>query len=524
MKQSDLNHLRRLLGWVRCDIGQDPAGQQQTMIDIAGKLPIDSIDADAKARLVEGYRRAEAVPVYVRDAVKALEKALTAVGRDPGVVAPRATAETRANTGFDPGAGAGREPVLDDVQIERGLAEIGVYVWGQRGEDWLAGVEYLARLLRAGEACPAVVPLQNHPDATAWPVACRNTPAAPPTLRRDDTGGADAARRSAAAHDSPEVQIDRASAGQAESRRPAKNLQVMQEALRLMPSDEARRVAREAEAVSGKVTPDQYVLSGAIEVIARLRAPVADERAALADLLDYVDSNTCIHESTHRGGAIWTICDGCGAKWADDEGGFVPHQDAPAVAAARAALASAPDTAKETADKILRERMAPISEALGLDVMLASVLKDGFHIITFDAGALVYSIGADGTAMLRVSFNCPHAPDTLTADQVRIISQAASEIQPTPQPAGATVAQEAQQCVACEGRPSGDNIPCAVCGRNAAPHAIADNVRDAALEACRLVVERFGPTEQDYIFSKRMAIQKCRAVYAAAQAEQGERQ
>lgn len=278
MKQSDLNHLRRLLGWVRCDIGQDPAGQQQTMIDIAGKLGADSIDADAKARLVEGYRRAEAVPVYVRDAVKALEKALTAVGRDPGVVAPRATAENRANTGFDPGAGAGREPVLDDVQIERGLAEIGVYVWGQRGEDWLAGVEYLARLLRAGEACPAVVPLQNHPDATAWPVACRNTPAAPPTLRRDDTGGADAARRSAAAHDSPEVQIDRASAGQAESRRAAKNLQVMQEALRLMPSDEARRVAREAEAVSGKVTPDQYVLSGAIEVIARLRAPVADEQ------------------------------------------------------------------------------------------------------------------------------------------------------------------------------------------------------------------------------------------------------
>ncbi|KDD09863.1 hypothetical protein [Bordetella bronchiseptica] len=77
-------------------------------------------------------------------------------------------------------------------------------------------------------------------------------------------------------------------------------------------------------------------------VLSKLRAPVADERAVLADLLDYVDSNTCIHESTHRGGAIWTICDGCGAKWADDEGGFVPHQDAPAVAAARTALASAP--------------------------------------------------------------------------------------------------------------------------------------------------------------------------------------
>lgn len=281
MKQSDFNHLRRLLGWVRCDIGQDPAGQQQTMIDIAGKLDIYNIDADAKARLVEGYRRAEAVPVYVRDAVKALEKALTAGGRGPGVVAPRATAETRANTGFDPGAGAGREPVLDDVQIEAGLAEIGVYVWGSRGEDWLAGVEYLARLLRAGEACPAVAPLQNHPDATAYPVACRDTQAAPPTLRRDDTRGAGAARRSAAAQGAPEVQVDCASAGQTESCRSAINLQVMQEALRLMPSDEARRVAREAEAVSGTVTPEQYVGAGAIAILAKLRAPAGDQRGLL---------------------------------------------------------------------------------------------------------------------------------------------------------------------------------------------------------------------------------------------------
>lgn len=77
-------------------------------------------------------------------------------------------------------------------------------------------------------------------------------------------------------------------------------------------------------------------------VLSKLRAPVADERSALAELLEYVDRNTCTHEDTHRGGAIWTICDGCGMKWADDEGGFVPHQDAPAVAAARAALASAP--------------------------------------------------------------------------------------------------------------------------------------------------------------------------------------
>lgn len=110
MKQSDMNHLRRLLGWIRCEIGLPPAEQQRTMISIAEKLGECGIDTDAKARLVEGYRRAEAVPVYVRDAVNALEKSLPAPGRGPGAGGPRATAETRIGVGFDPGAAAGREP------------------------------------------------------------------------------------------------------------------------------------------------------------------------------------------------------------------------------------------------------------------------------------------------------------------------------------------------------------------------------------------------------------------------------
>lgn len=282
MKQSELNHLRRLLGWVRCDIGQAPAELQQTMIDVADGLGHPEISEEAKARMVETYRRAEAVPLYVRAAVKALEKALTAAGREPGAGKARATAETRANTGFDPGAGAGREPVLDDVQIERGLAEIGVYVWGQRGEDWLAGVEYLARLLRAGDISPVAKPFQNHPDAAAWPVACRDTPAAPPTPRRDDAGGAPECGHLSSTRG---VQVKPASAGQAESCRPAINLQVMQEALRLMPSDEARRVAREAEAVSGTLTPEQYVGARAEAEIASygLADGTRVERAAQMD-------------------------------------------------------------------------------------------------------------------------------------------------------------------------------------------------------------------------------------------------
>lgn len=61
-------------------------------------------------------------------------------------------------------------------------------------------------------------------------------------------------------------------------------------------------------------------------------------RSALDGVLRYVDTQTCAHEDTHRGGFLWTICDACGMKWADDEGGFQPHVDAPAVAEARATI------------------------------------------------------------------------------------------------------------------------------------------------------------------------------------------
>jgi len=58
----------------------------------------------------------------------------------------------------------------------------------------------------------------------------------------------------------------------------------------------------------------------------------------LKDLVEHIDSETCQHEETHRGGAIWEICDGCGKKWADDEGGKPEFKHAPPVAAAIAYL------------------------------------------------------------------------------------------------------------------------------------------------------------------------------------------
>ncbi|TAA25433.1 hypothetical protein [Pseudoxanthomonas winnipegensis] len=81
LTQAEANHLRRLLGWVRCEVGQTPDEIVSTMQQLAPKLP--EPNADAKARLVEHHAQAAAVPKYVRAAVKALEKLLV---KQEGVV------------------------------------------------------------------------------------------------------------------------------------------------------------------------------------------------------------------------------------------------------------------------------------------------------------------------------------------------------------------------------------------------------------------------------------------------------
>jgi len=64
-------------------------------------------------------------------------------------------------------------------------------------------------------------------------------------------------------------------------------------------------------------------------------------KAGLKDMLNHYDRETCTHEDTHRGGAIWTICEGCGRKWADDEGGFIPYMEPLFVSCARQLLEDA---------------------------------------------------------------------------------------------------------------------------------------------------------------------------------------
>ncbi|MFY3460532.1 DNA-directed RNA polymerase subunit alpha C-terminal domain-containing protein [Achromobacter xylosoxidans] len=203
MKQSDMNHLRRLLGWIRCDIGQPPAEQQRTMISIAEKLGECGIDTDAMARLVEGYRRAEAVPVYIRDAVNALEKLLPAPGRGPGAEGPRAAAETRVTIGFDPGAAAGREPTENAVGAETYAARLS-YAMSLSGIDVSSlakatGMTYQG-VKRATEGRSKAFSAANNARAARvlgvspeW-LAVGNACTAPPIVRRNDANHTGAAR------------------------------------------------------------------------------------------------------------------------------------------------------------------------------------------------------------------------------------------------------------------------------------------------------------------------------------------
>lgn len=87
-----------------------------------------------------------------------------------------------------------------------------------------------------------------------------------------------------------------------------------------------------------------------MEMAADAEARRVDELTALRkqdtelirQMLEYIEQNTCQHEETHRGGAIWEICDGCNAQWADDRGGKPKFAWAPIVLAARARLEGKP--------------------------------------------------------------------------------------------------------------------------------------------------------------------------------------
>lgn len=84
---------------------------------------------------------------------------------------------------------------------------------------------------------------------------------------------------------------------------------------------------------------DLHAVSTALlDRIAAQDAEIARLKAGLSKLANEAEAQLCQHEDTHRGGTIWTICDDCGRKWADDEGGFNPYETPAYILAARATL------------------------------------------------------------------------------------------------------------------------------------------------------------------------------------------
>lgn len=74
---AELNHLRRLLGWVSCEVGQAPDELVATVRDL---IPtIGPVTEEAKSRLVQSHQKASNVPLYVRAAVKSLQKAIAPI-------------------------------------------------------------------------------------------------------------------------------------------------------------------------------------------------------------------------------------------------------------------------------------------------------------------------------------------------------------------------------------------------------------------------------------------------------------
>ncbi len=72
ISKAQINHLRRLLGWVRCTYGVFMTPEEIVRV-VQENAPYTGEPSDeGKARLLEWHRAAEHVPIYVRQALKQL--------------------------------------------------------------------------------------------------------------------------------------------------------------------------------------------------------------------------------------------------------------------------------------------------------------------------------------------------------------------------------------------------------------------------------------------------------------------
>lgn len=137
MTPAQVNHLRRLLAWVRCEIGQSPDEVIETVRAIAPAL--DEIDDDGKQALVSMHDASRSVPKYVRAAVNSLSTMI--VGRGEVVpdnalpVAPVDAAQPNARRNAfgmvlpEPSSEAeAARDMLDDARVELDMLRVALGV------------------------------------------------------------------------------------------------------------------------------------------------------------------------------------------------------------------------------------------------------------------------------------------------------------------------------------------------------------------------------------------------------------
>jgi hypothetical protein len=86
MRVAEVNHLRRMLGWLRCEMGQEPDEMVVMGNAIAAKIGPLADPEGARLRLQAGYEHAASYPAYLRQAVKMLTKALREHEKRSGIV------------------------------------------------------------------------------------------------------------------------------------------------------------------------------------------------------------------------------------------------------------------------------------------------------------------------------------------------------------------------------------------------------------------------------------------------------
>lgn len=88
-----------------------------------------------------------------------------------------------------------------------------------------------------------------------------------------------------------------------------------------------------------KIAQMAWNMFAAASSLSEWKAVAESLAEALRKLISRDERNTCQHEDTHRGGFSWEICDMCGAKWNDDDGGKPEWKDPPEWVESRNALA-----------------------------------------------------------------------------------------------------------------------------------------------------------------------------------------